>query len=124
MFTTTTQNLASRIANGSLTIEDIKSAPKERLEEDTYQGFRVLYCSCQIAPVEIVEAILDRGVNINAISKHNETAIMVAASFNRLDNLTLLLRRGANPLLVDEVSCLKFTLPLYLIGATTTTKQN
>jgi hypothetical protein len=65
----TSINLAERAYRGELTVEEVNTATKEKLEEDkSYFGNTVLYdasCNCGI---EIVEAILDKNVNIDGLS--------------------------------------------------------
>jgi hypothetical protein len=64
----TSINLAQRAEEGKLTVEEVKGATKERLEQDNYGGFMVLYCASLKCGIEIVEAILDKSVNIDGLS--------------------------------------------------------
>jgi hypothetical protein len=61
-------NLAYRAMIGELTVEELNHATKEKLEEDRYGGCQVLYWASRECPIEVVEAILDRGVNIDELT--------------------------------------------------------
>jgi hypothetical protein len=57
------------IVNNHLVVNDVKNATLKNLMEDKKDGYTALYwasCSC---PTEVVEAILDKGVPINQLSK-------------------------------------------------------
>jgi hypothetical protein len=62
-------NLAQRAFEGNLTVEEVNRATKEKLEDDMYVGCTVLYCASCNCGIEIVEAILDKGVNIDGLSR-------------------------------------------------------
>jgi ankyrin repeat protein len=92
------QNLLLKASQGTLTVNDIKQVVSiENLENDIHDEYKTLYwasCSC---PVEVVEAILDRGVDIDAVSgKDNSTALVGAIAYGKLDTVRLLLRRKAD----------------------------
>jgi hypothetical protein len=61
-------NLAVRAYEGNLTVEEVNDATKENLETDKEGGFTVLYFASLKCPIEVVEAILDKGVNIDGLS--------------------------------------------------------
>jgi hypothetical protein len=63
-----TTNLAERAEKGKLTVEEVNAATKEKLETDKYGGFTVLYYSSWKCGIEVVEAILDKNVNIDVQS--------------------------------------------------------
>jgi hypothetical protein len=63
------ENLAQRAFNGMLTVEDVKRATKEKLVNNKCVGCTVLYWASGKYPAEVVEAILDKGVNINGVSR-------------------------------------------------------
>jgi hypothetical protein len=51
-----------------LTLEKVKLATKKQLEEDTtLGGFTTLFWASSTSTIEIVEAILDKGVDIDAM---------------------------------------------------------
>jgi ankyrin repeat protein len=52
--------------------------------------------------VEVVEAILDKGVDIDDVSRDESTALMGAADVGRWDNVKLLLQRGADATRLDS----------------------
>jgi hypothetical protein len=64
----TSVNLAKHAYYGKLTIEEVNTATKEKLEEDKYWNFSVLYWASIECPIEVVEAILDKGVDIDGLS--------------------------------------------------------
>jgi hypothetical protein len=64
----TTTNLAQRAYEGKLTVEEVNRATKEKLEEDKRGGYTVLFCASQICGIEVVEAILDKNVNVDGFS--------------------------------------------------------
>jgi hypothetical protein len=65
----TSTNLAERAWKGKLTVEDVKGATKEKLEEENNEyGNTVLYLASLHCGIKVVEAILDKGVNIDGLS--------------------------------------------------------
>jgi hypothetical protein len=58
-------NLAERARDGKLTVEEVKAATKDKLEEDKYVGFMVLFWASNKCGIDVVEGILDKGVNID-----------------------------------------------------------
>jgi hypothetical protein len=61
-------NLAERARDEELTVKEVNAATKEMLEEDKCIGYSVLYCATFNCPIEVVEAILDKNVNIDRLS--------------------------------------------------------
>jgi hypothetical protein len=61
-------NLSHRAYKGELTVEEVNAATKEKLETDKYGGYTVLYCASWKCGIEVVEAILDKKVNIDESS--------------------------------------------------------
>jgi hypothetical protein len=64
----TSTNLAERAWEGNLTVEEVNRATKEKLEEDKYFEYTVIYYGSRECPIEVVEAILDKGVDIDGLS--------------------------------------------------------
>jgi ankyrin repeat protein len=95
--TTTTNNLAHKAWTGTLTIEEVKQAGKEKLSTSTYSMYGILVCTTRSCSVEIMEAILDQGVDVNMISTAGWTGLMGACNWSKWDIVRLLLQRGANP---------------------------
>jgi hypothetical protein len=50
-----------------LTVEEVKAATKEKLEEN-YNKCSVLHYASWKCPIQVVEAILDKKVNIDGLS--------------------------------------------------------
>jgi hypothetical protein len=62
-------NLAQGAKDGKLTVEEVNGATKEKLEGDKdLGGYTVLYWASCICGTEVVEAILDKKVNIDVQS--------------------------------------------------------
>jgi hypothetical protein len=63
-------NLAQRAYEGKLTVEEVNRATKKKLEEKSEEqyGFTVLYWASNRGPIEVAEAILDKGVSIDGLS--------------------------------------------------------
>jgi hypothetical protein len=62
-------NLAWRASDGKLTVEEVNGATKEKLEQDKSPGgYTVLYLASENCGIEVVEAILDKGVDIDGRS--------------------------------------------------------
>jgi hypothetical protein len=61
-------NLAERAEEGELTVEEVNAAKEEKLEKDKYGGFTVLYWASCYCRINVVEAILDKNVNIDGLS--------------------------------------------------------
>jgi ankyrin repeat protein len=103
----TTINLAQRAWDAKLTLKEINTATKDKLDEEKDSlGFNVLLRASQNCTSEIVEAIINKGVNIDGLTKGNSTALMAAIWNKKWDNVNLLLRKGANATLVDNVRVL------------------
>jgi hypothetical protein len=64
----TSTNLAECAEKGELTVEEVNEATKEKLEEDKLYGGTVLYWASENCPIEVVEAILNKNVNIDGLS--------------------------------------------------------
>jgi hypothetical protein len=64
----TSVNLARRASYGKLTVEEVNDTTKEMLEEDKHYGNIVLYYASWNGEIKIVEAILDKKVNIDGLS--------------------------------------------------------
>jgi hypothetical protein len=69
-------NLAQRAFEGKLTVEEVNAATKEKLEEDKLYGFTVLYRASAKCGIEVVEAILDKNVNIDGLSRVSIVVVM------------------------------------------------
>jgi hypothetical protein len=74
----TTTNLAWRACYGHLTVEEVNGATKEKLEEDKYGACKVIYFASLKCPVEVIEAILDKNVNID---DQSTVSIVVVAAY-------------------------------------------
>jgi ankyrin repeat protein len=102
------KNLSKLALRGMLTKDDIINSTKRDLEKERDGlGLPLLYnvCNAETATsVEIIEAILDAGVNINLLTPNGHTALMAAAANNRYDTVKLLLQRGANAQLLDNTN--------------------
>jgi hypothetical protein len=65
----TSIKLAERASLGKLTVEEVNGATKEKLEEDkSWDGYTVLYWASRYCSIDVVEAILDKKVNIDGLS--------------------------------------------------------
>jgi hypothetical protein len=73
MSSSSSENLATRTTKGKLTLEDVKRATKDELEVDKHNGSTVLYWASWFCPTEVVEAILDKGVDIDGLSGYVRT---------------------------------------------------
>jgi ankyrin repeat protein len=81
---------------GKLTVQDVQAASDNDLDQE-FDYCSVLYCACQHCPIEVVQALLDRNVNINELSTESKTTpLMGAIMVREWDVATLLLNRGAN----------------------------
>lgn len=60
-------------------------------------GGTPLCIACDIGHIEIVELLLDSGVNIDNWDNEGDTPLMLAAAQGHVDIVRLLLNRGANP---------------------------
>jgi ankyrin repeat protein len=97
-----TSDVPSKAWNAKLTEEEIQLAPLEHLEEKGNGGGTVLYYSSRNCTLNIVQALVDRGVNINGLSKDDWSPLMGAVNYKRWDNAKLLLERGANAQLYNK----------------------
>jgi ankyrin repeat protein len=92
-------NLADLARDGLLTIQHVQQATKDTLETDRYSlmKFTVLFCATWKCSYEVVEAILNKGVDLNQIStSNNMTALVGTVDETRWDIVMLLLNRGAD----------------------------
>jgi hypothetical protein len=71
-------NLAERALSGKLTVEEVIGATKEKLEGDKDSfGYTVLYWASVKCGMEIVEAILDKNVNVDGLSGHVSIVVVI-----------------------------------------------
>jgi hypothetical protein len=63
----TFNNLAQHAFERKLTVGEVNRATKEKLEEDKCGGYTVLVWASARCSIEVVEAILDKGVDVNAL---------------------------------------------------------
>jgi ankyrin repeat protein len=92
-------NLAERAFEGKLTVKEVNQATSQKLDTDRWgygAEFTVLCYSSYKCAMNVVEAILDKDVNVDGLSSNNVTALMTAADYKKWDIVRLLLRRGAN----------------------------
>jgi hypothetical protein len=61
-------NLAHLACRGELTVEEVNAATKEKLEEDKGGGYSVLYWASYNCGIAVVEAVLNKKVNIDGLS--------------------------------------------------------
>jgi hypothetical protein len=65
----TSINLADRASDGKLTVEEVNRATKEKLETDKNSGgCTVLFWASRNCGIKVVEAIVNKGVNVNGLS--------------------------------------------------------
>jgi hypothetical protein len=56
-------------STGKLTIEQVNSTTNEKLEGDKDRnGYTVLFCASSYCSIEVVEAILNKNINIDGLS--------------------------------------------------------
>jgi ankyrin repeat protein len=86
--------LASR---GRLTVEMVKEANINQLQQSRCAGFTTLYWASYSCPVEVVQALLDRGLDINETSGRVVHTPLIGAAYQgtRWDTVLLLLNAGA-----------------------------
>jgi ankyrin repeat protein len=99
--TTTPNNLAQLASNSTLTLDQIHQATLHQLQHDLYVDCSVIYWASGRCNVEIVKAILDKGIDVNSLSDGNQTALLSAAYYKKWDIIEYLLSRGADPRLFD-----------------------
>jgi ankyrin repeat protein len=93
------QNLAYRARYKMLTVQEVNRVPSQQLQQDKFDNvFSVLDCACMYCPMEVITAILNKGVvDINEkTGPDNGTPLMAAAENQRWDVMKLLINRGAN----------------------------
>jgi hypothetical protein len=65
----TATNLAQRAYDGELTVEEVNGATKQMLEtEKNSGGCTVLFWASRNCGIKVVEAIVNKGVNVNGFS--------------------------------------------------------
>jgi ankyrin repeat protein len=87
-----------------LTIEEVQQATKIELEihhDQEYSLLHMICCCCD--DVELLEAILDKGVNIDDVTEFGWTSLQLSAERKKWDFVQVLLRRGADPSPVNSV---------------------
>jgi ankyrin repeat protein len=95
------ENFAYRAWYERLSAEEVKSAPIEKLSE-THLGYTVLYMAAGFCSAEVVEVLLQRGLDINGLSTRNHTPLTGSAINGNWDATRLLLAKGADVSLVLE----------------------
>jgi hypothetical protein len=62
-------NLADLAYNGELTVEEVNGTTRKKLETDVNEnGNKVLLCASRSCGIEVIEAIINKGVNIDGLS--------------------------------------------------------
>jgi ankyrin repeat protein len=105
---TTTTNLADRVKAGTLTVEEIKAVDSDILNTqiDTLFKHTVLYNAMfgdDDNTIDVLRAILDRGVNINGLSCYGMTPLSNGARNRKWSKIRLLLSRGAQAHFIDTL---------------------
>jgi ankyrin repeat protein len=93
MTTTDKHQLAEAAYKGTLTLSQVEATSKEDLQTGQYAGTTLLYWACGYCRVEIVEAILNKGVDVNQLPA---APLISACYYGKWDNARLLLARGAD----------------------------
>jgi hypothetical protein len=70
-------NLALLAYIGELTVDEVNKGTKEMLEEDNDNGYTVLYCASRRCPIDVVEAILNKNVNIDRLSSVSIDVVII-----------------------------------------------
>jgi hypothetical protein len=106
MFLHQTNNIAQNTYDERLTLQDFQRLTKEQLEGDRSDlGYTTLYCAVMRYAVEVVEIIIDKGVDVNGKSSRSEwTPLMGSAWHEKWDTLKyLVLKCGADVRLLNWV---------------------
>jgi hypothetical protein len=75
--TSTDVNLAECAWGGMLTVEEVNAATKKMLEDDKFVGCTVLYWASYNCGIEAVEAIINKGVDVNQLSEYVSIVIII-----------------------------------------------
>lgn len=95
-------HLASSRGHGAVVARLLEAGSRPGALTET--GVQPLHLAAQAGSPDAVKALLDRGADINARDQtHGRTPLIFAASQNRLETMTLLLAKGANPRLATSV---------------------
>jgi ankyrin repeat protein len=96
--------LLNAVVDGTLTVEQIQLASsKETLQNSpVYSGCTLLYWAICKCSTKVVEALVEKGLDVNEKSSYEMTPSHIAASMSRWDILILLHQRGANMLTVNS----------------------
>jgi ankyrin repeat protein len=101
MSSLTTPNIAQLIHHHEATIEDIRKTDLAVLEAK-WADYNSLYYASHGGDVDIVEALLNKGVNIDATGRNHHTALIAATYGGNDDVVILLLQHKANPNVKDD----------------------
>jgi ankyrin repeat protein len=113
--------LLNHTMEGIVSLEEINKATKDELEQHDEHGITLLYYACVQCNSDIVEAILEKNVNVN-VGVISARPIVGATCWGKWSNAELLLQKGANPNVRAAFDC----TPLYFAarhGAPTSTIQ-
>jgi ankyrin repeat protein len=89
-------NYAELAHNQKLTTGQILKATQKQLIEDKYGGDSVIYNAARYCSIEIVQALLQRGIDINTTSSNNLTPLIGASGNKKWDTVLFLLSHGAD----------------------------
>ncbi|TVU04414.1 hypothetical protein EJB05_50018 [Eragrostis curvula] len=77
--------------------------PSLALRATLYDRLSALHIAAANGRLEVLSMILDRGVPPDAVNRHKQTPLMLAAMHGKIDCLLKLLQAGANILMFDSV---------------------
>jgi ankyrin repeat protein len=90
------RNFAQDAYNGTLTTEMISLASKNQVCFDNYGGYPTLYCASWKGKPEIVQAILDKGADVDDSARADYTPLMGACINSQWASVHVLINAGAN----------------------------
>ena len=71
-------------------------AASDQIDRVGFLGYSPFYVACIFGYLNVAEALLSAGANINHVDKQGSTALMVACKVGKLGTVTLLVEAGAD----------------------------
>jgi len=91
------EELVWSVKNGDLSrVKSIVESEGINVNQEVLNGRGLLHVAADYGQTEVLEYLLSKGANVNALDKHGITPLLAAVFENHLESAKLLLSKGAD----------------------------